>query len=435
MPTIWSRKLKVLQVSTEDNSGGASRSAYRLHQALARQDIDCSMRVLTHQTANSRVVDGRAPRSLSEKVQARIRQKLWEFSIRKWHTDNPILHSFGRDSAGIVSELNQCSADILNLHWVSKLLSIEDIGRLRKPIVWTLHDMWAFCGGEHYTPDYPGARFREGYLSTNRPDTERGPDLNRIAWDAKRDAWRSSKFFFVCPSHWMANCVKQSALFRDISPSIHVIPNPLDTDDTWQPIDKRFARRQLGLDPNKKYLLAGSAGGMAKNKGEDLLPELMQRLQATATEPIELIIFGRYQAAAQENWPAKVHWMGPVRDDAVMSTIYSAADVMIVPSRQDNLPNTAVEAMSCGTPVGAFNLGGLPDIVDHQQTGWLSDPEDVAGLAHGVLWMLEAQERHAGLCKNARNSATRKFGPKTIAEQYVSLYQRVLATPQSRSAV
>ena len=111
--------MKVLQVSTEDNSGGASRSAYRLHQALLQQDVDSSMRVLTHQTANSRVIEGRAPRALSEKIKARVDQKRWELSTRKWHTDNPILHSFGKVSAGFVGELNNSDATVLNLHWVS----------------------------------------------------------------------------------------------------------------------------------------------------------------------------------------------------------------------------------------------------------------------------------------------------------------------------
>ncbi len=425
MPIIWSRKLKVLQVSTEDNSGGASRSAYRLHQALLQQDVDSSMRVLTHQTANSRIIEGRAPRALSEKIKARVDQKLWELSIRKWHTDNPILHSFGKVSAGIVGELNNSDATVLNLHWVSKLLSIDDIGKIAKPIVWTLHDMWPFSGGEHYTPDDEHARFISGYLPNNRPATEKGPDLNRLAWEAKRIAWQSQKFAFVCPSNWMADCVRKSALFRDAAVTTHVVANPLDTDQLWQPIDKKFARLQLGLDPNRQYVLAGSAGGMSKNKGEDLLPEIMRRLQSISDKPIDLIIFGRYRAMSNERWDGKVHWMGPVHDDSVMATIYSAADVMIVPSRQDNLPNTAVEALACGTPVAAFNLGGLPDIVDHERTGWLAQPEDLTDLTQGIIWLLGDRERRIALCRQSRQSAVQKFSPSQVVKQYLAVYESV----------
>jgi glycosyltransferase involved in cell wall biosynthesis len=419
--------MKVLQVSTEDNTGGASRSAYRLHQALIQEDVDCSMRVLTHDTANSRVKYGRAPRSYAQKIKDKLEQQRWGYFSRKWHTDNPILHSFGRMSSGICAELNQSSADVLNLHWISKLLSIEDIGRLQKPLVWTLHDMWPFCGGEHYAPEDEAARFRHGYLLDNRPASERGPDLNRFAWEAKRIAWKSQRFAFVCPSAWMAECLGQSALFRDAPVTTYVVPNPIDTEDLWRPIDKAFARKQLGLDPNQHYVLAGSAGGMSKNKGEDLLPELTQRLRTTFGEKIELIIFGRYAALANEQWHCKVHWMGSVRDDAVMATIYSAADVMIVPSRQDNLPNTAVEAMACATPVAAFNLGGLPDIVDHESTGWLANPEDLADLSRGIEWMLKDKNRLGAMSALARASAARKFSPKEVVKQYVEVYTEAIA--------
>ena len=423
--------MKILQVSTEDNSGGASRSAYRLQQALLQENIDSSMRVLTHQTAHSRVTAGRAARTLNQKIKDKLAQQWRDFSTRNWHTDNPIVHSFGQVSAGVVAELNQSSADVLNLHWIPKLLSIEDIGQLRKPIVWTLHDMWPFCGGEHYTSDDLSARFRHGYLPNNRPATERGPDLNRQTWEAKRVAWQSQRFAFVCPSNWMANCVRQSALFCDAPVTTHVVPNPLDTDQLWRPIDKNFARRQLGLEPGRQYVLAGSAGGMSKNKGEDLLPEVMRHLQAQSTKAVELIVFGRYSAASHEHWDCKVHWMGPVHDDAVMATIYSAADVMIVPSRQDNLPNTAVEAMACGTPVAAFNLGGLPDIIDHRRTGWLAKPEDVLDLSQGVAWLLTDRDRLHVLSLAARDSAIKKFSPKEVVKQYAAVYAAAMIS-QSR---
>lgn len=419
--------MKVIQVSTENNSGGASRSAYRLHQALLQNDIDSSMRVLSHQTANARVTSGRSSRTYKQKIKDKIAQIFWQQATRSWKTDNPILHSFGRVSAGIVDELNHSAADVLNLHWIPKLLSIKDVGALQKPIVWTVHDMWPFCGGEHVTPDLSSARFRQGYLPNNRPDIERGPDLNMHAWQAKRTAWRDQDFAFVCPSKWMANCLAQSALFRDAKISIDVIPNPLDTTFTWQPLHKGIARKKLGLDPNRHYVLAGSVGGMATIKGDDLLPELMIRLRDYVAKPVDLIIFGRYGAATHEQWGCQVHWMGPVHDDAVMATLYSAADVMVVPSRQDNLPNTAVEAMACGTPVAAFNLGGLPDIVDHERNGWLADPEDMGGLSKGVAWLLQDQQRLDVMGAIAREVAVKKYSSVVVAKKYASLYADVMA--------
>lgn len=418
--------MKVWHLSTEDNSGGASRAAYRLHQAMLREQMDCTMRVLTHQTANSRVLGGRPPRTVLQKVRAKFEQKAWDFSTRKWHTDNPILHSFGRVSADIVNEINNSDAEVLNLHWISKLLSIDDIGKISKPMVWTLHDMWPLCGAEHHTPNVPEARFRAGYLATNRSNTERGPDLNRQAWEAKQRAWADKKFVMIAPSRWMENCIDQSLLFANKKISTHVIPNPLDTEFVWRPIPKILARRTLGLDENKIYLLAGSAGGMAHLKGEDLLPKLLGRLESLAPGVIELVVFGKDRPNPHEQWPCKVHWMGSIGDDAVMATLYSAVDVMLVPSRQDNLPNTAVEAHACGTPVAAFHLGGLPDIVEHAKTGWLAPPFDLENLATGILWLVQDADRRVSLAESARALALSRFSSTAIVRQYCNAYDEAL---------
>jgi len=416
--------MKVLQLSTDDFSGGASRAAYRLHLAFADSDIDSHMRVLEHQTANVRIIAGRAPRTFEQKVKNKL-QNLWrEHSNRNWKTDNLILHSFGHASAGLVDELNCSDVDIINLHWIAKLLSVQDIGKLTKPIVWTLHDMWAFCGGEHVAPDNDQSRFRKGYLSGNRPQGESGPDLNRQTWETKLRAWANLRFNIVAPSQWMARCVRESVLFKD-SP-VTVIPNPLEMSNLWKPIPQRFARKQLGLDPDKLYVLSGSAGGMPHLKGEDLLRLAMNRVVASCTKEVELLIFGQYCPANSVAWPCPVRWLGPVRDDHVMTTIYSAADVMMVPSRQDNLPNTAVEAHACGTPVVGFNIGGMPDIVSHQKTGWLARPFDTQELADGILWVLNDRNRWAELSSAARSSAFEKFSPEVVTRQYMDVYESAL---------
>jgi glycosyltransferase involved in cell wall biosynthesis len=414
--------MKILHLSTDDFSGGASRAAYRLHTALLQNGIDSTMRVFSHQTANDKVIAGRAPRTFLEKVKGRIHKKIQQFTERNWKTDNLIMHSFGLESAGIVDEINRCDADVVNLHWIVNLLSIEDIGNIRKPIVWTLHDMWAFCGGEHVADDDKASRFRVGYLPDNRPAGESGPDLNRQAWESKKKCWVDQTFNIVTPGHWMAGCAKDSVLFRDAL--IRVIPNPIEMEYLWRPIPKDFARRVLGLDQNKKYVLSGSAGGMPHLKGEDLLKQAMAKVVVNKPDSIELLIFGQYQPVISHDWPCKIHWLGPVRDDHVMTLIYSAADVMVVPSRVDNLPNTAIEAHACGIPVAAFNIGGLPDIVDHQQSGWLASAFDTDKLAEGILWILQDQVNWDQLSAHARKIALEKFSPKVVIQQYMKVYEQ-----------
>lgn len=414
--------MKILHLSTDDFSGGASRAAYRLHTALLQNGIDSTMRVLTHQTANDRVIAGRGPRTFTEKVKGCIHKKIREFAERNWKTDNLIMHSFGLVSAGIVDEINRSDADVVNLHWIVNLLSIEDIGNIRKPIVWTLHDMWAFCGGEHVVNDGETSRFRVGYFPDNRPLGESGPDLNRQAWESKKKLWANQKFNIVTPGRWMAGCAKDSVLFRDAS--ITVIPNPIEMDHLWRPVPQDFARRVLGLQQDKKYILSGSAGGMPHLKGEDLLKQAMTKVIASESDSIELLIFGQYQPLNNSDWPCKVHWLGPVRDDHVMTLIYSAADVMMVPSRQDNLPNTAIEAHACGVPVVAFNIGGLPDIVEHQKSGWLAPAFDTENLAQGILWVLSDQNRWGELSAVARTIAQARFSTKLVIQQYMRVYEQ-----------
>jgi len=419
--------MKIFHLSTDDFSGGASRAAYRLHTALLQNGIDSTMRVLTHQTANDKIIAGRGPRTFIEKVRGRIHKKLREFAERNWKTDNLIMHSFGQVSAGIVDEINRSDADVVNLHWIVNLLSIEDIGKIRKPIVWTLHDMWAFCGGEHVASDDESSRFRVGYLADNRPAGEAGPDLNRQAWESKQKLWANQQFNIVTPGYWMAGCAKDSVLFRDAS--ITVIPNPIEMEHLWHPIPQDYARRVLGLRQDKKYILSGSAGGMPHLKGEDLLKHAMAKVMiekhvANESNEIELLIFGQYQPANNNDWPCKVHWLGPVRDDHVMTLIYSAADVMMVPSRQDNLPNTAVEAYACGVPVVAFNIGGLPDIVEHQKSGWLASAFDTDNLAEGILWVLGDQDRWENLSAAARSIALERFSTKVVIQQYMRVYEQ-----------
>ena len=344
-----------------------------------------------------------------------------------WSTDNPVLHSFGQISAGLVNELMADEAAVINLHWVSDILSIRDIGRLTKPVVWTLHDMWAFCGGEHFAPDDAAARFRLGYRADNRPMGERGPDLNRQTWEAKRRAWARQRFTIVSPSRWLADCARKSVLFADAA--IHVISYALDTANTWKPIAPEAARVALGLPLEKKLILMGAQGGLTDpRKGADLLRDAFGQVVAHPCN-VALIVYGQTRPIAQQSWPCDVHWLGEVNDDRILALANSAADVVLVPSRQDNLPLTAVEAQACGTPVVAFDVGGLPDIVAHRATGWLAKPFDTEDLAQGILWVLDDASRWLSLKRAARERAVERFAPQTIAKQYRQVYEEVVQTP------
>ncbi len=418
--------MKILHVCTFDAETGAGRAAYRLHRALVDGGYNSRMRVLHHRTDDDRVEGGWPRKSLSARA-LEMAGRHWRSRVaRGWSTTNPGIHSFGEDGVGLLNELNTGDADIINLHWIGGMLSVRDIGRLEKPIVWTFHDMWAFCGGEHYVEDDALARFRKGYLASNRPAGEQGPDLNRRAWEAKKRLWARQRFTVVCPSLWMAKCTEDSVLLAGAP--VRVIANALDIEGMWRPIPREAARTALRLPPNKRLVLMGAEGGATDpRKGGDLLRDMMDRFAQRSPDEVELMIYGQSAPTGREHWPCRVHWLGTVRDDRVLVAAYSAADAMVVPSRQDNLPNTAVEAQACGLPVVAFDVGGLPDIVSHQKSGWLTRPFDVDDLAGGLQWVLQDENRRLALSAAAREDAVRRFAENVVADQYGATYAQALS--------
>ena len=408
--------MKVLQLNHSDINGGAARAAYRIHHALRASGVDSRMWV-NKTAAGDWTVEG--PRSKSGRALAMLRPHLAAPLVNTLKTSNPILHSPGVVPSRWVKLINASDADVVHLHWVQgEMLSIADIGRIEKPIVWTLHDMWAFCGAEHYTEEF---RWREGYRSNNRPPYESGFDLNRWAWERKRKHWQRP-MHIVTPSRWLGDCVRDSALMRDWP--VSVVPNCLDT-ERWAPLDQDLARELLGLPTNVPLLVFGAMGGTSDpRKGFDLLVGALAGLRREKID-LNLVIFGALAPRNPPNFGFRTHFLGHVYDDLSMIATYSAADAIVIPSRQDNLPNTGVEAQACGLPVVAFKAGGLPDIVEHKQTGYLAQAHESQDLAAGISWALEPN-RKSEVGKAARAVALKKNDSGKVAAQYLEVYEKVL---------
>ena len=414
--------MKILQLNYSDSQGGAARAAYRIHQALLQQGIDSSMWVKHTQTGDPTV---QVPQSSWHQTFNRIRISQSNKLTKTLKTGNPVLHSPALFPSRWPQRINASDADIINLHWINfEMLSIEDIARIVKPIVWTLHDMWAFCGAEHYTDEH---RFRDGYSPDNRPFHESGLDLSRWVWNRKLKAWKHP-IQIVTPSRWLAECVKQSVLMHDWP--VNVVPNALDT-AVWQPIERHIARRLLGLHEDGPILIFGAmGGGNDPRKGADLLFDALNHLRGQILG-LQLLIFGERRPEKVPDISFPMHYLGHLHDDLSLNIAYSSADAMIVPSRQDNLPTTGVEALACGTPVIAFDTCGLPDIVTHKQNGWLAKAFDTEDLATGIQWVLENDDRRAALSKQARADAVAKFSYPVVAKAYQTVYEQLLSQSAS----
>jgi glycosyltransferase involved in cell wall biosynthesis len=404
--------MKVYHLSHSDISGGAARATYRIHRALCDAGVDSTMLVDCATSGDWRV---HARQGAWSRRSAALRRKAAEFAKSRLHTGNPIIHSPAILPSGWPRRLNGSDADIIHLHWVgAEMLSVADIGSLHKPVVWTLHDMWAFCGAEHYTED---DRWRKGYARGNRPPHESGFDLNRWTWQRKRKHWKRP-MTIVAPSHWLADCVRASPLMRDWP--VQVIPNPIDT-ERWRPIDQSLARSLLHLPQDAPLLLFGAIGGSRDpRKGFDLLLAALGHLRG-AFNDLHLLVFGETAPRDPPDLGFPITYTGRLTDDLSLRAVYSAADVFVVPSRQDNLPNTAVEAQACGTPVVAFDIGGLPDIVEHMSTGYLASAFDNVDLAEGIRWVME-RHRDTGLAENVRKNAEARFSYPRIADNYRRAY-------------
>lgn len=409
--------MKIIHISHSDIQGGAFRAAYRIHQALRLHGLDSTMAVNVATSGDWTV---QSHQTKLAKGLARLRPQLGSLPRQWLRTDNPILHSPAIIPSTWSGRLNCTDADVLHLHWVNgEMLSITDIIKLGKPVVWTLHDMWAFCGAEHYTEEF---RWRQGYWKDNRPSYESGFDLNRWTWNRKRKYWQKP-LQIVTPSQWLADCVTKSALMGDWP--VRVVPNTINT-DIWQPFDQNLARKLLHLPLDVPLLLFGALNGSRDpRKGFDLLQAALNHLRGQMPG-LQLVVFGQLAPKEPIDLGFPIHYMGHLHDELSLRILYSAADVMTIPSRQDNLPNTGLEAHACGTPVIAFNTCGLPDIVEHLQTGYLAKAFDTNDLAHGIQWLLSDRSRLMTLGLAARQRALDKWSAKVVAEAYQNVYDSVL---------
>ncbi|MCF6237095.1 MAG: glycosyltransferase family 4 protein [Gammaproteobacteria bacterium] len=409
--------MKILAINYSDLSGGAARAAYRIHHAVRAAGGDSNMQVVKSTSGDWTVS---CPAGYLPKLGSLLRPRI-AFVARSFLKTSclyPLSPSILRSSWP--ARINKSNVDLVHLHWLcAEMMSVEDIARIRKPLVWTLHDMWAFCGAEHYSKD---SRWREGYTASNRPAGEAGFDLNRWVWKRKRKEWKNPTQI-VTPSKWLSECVGESALMHDWP--VKVIPNAINTDE-WKPIEKDIARDFFNLPKDCNLIIFGAMGGGDSHlKGFDLLLKALEHLRGEI-QNLVFVIFGQACPKEVPDIGFPIHYMGYFHDDLSLRALYSAADAMIIPSRMDNLPNTGVEAMACGTPVVAFNTCGLSDIITHKKTGWLATAFDTEDLAKGIQWVLADKSRQIQLGDTARAYAVANFSFPVVAEQYMALYENLL---------
>lgn len=417
--------MKILFVNTNDTSGGAARAAVRIMRGVQQNGVEAQMFVKFKNSQASDIValSRFVPTNLLYKVYdwvaTKVKNRWQHHKWRPYKKTKQNLYFSDLRSTRIHGALQKMDYDIIHLHWINnRFLDIDELKKIKKPIVWTLHDSWPFTGICHVP--YECKQYESHCGACPMLGSNKETDLAYEVFDKKLEAYKDLNLHIVTPSRWLGDCAKRSALFGGFP--VHFIPNCVDT-ELYQQMDKSDARKQLGLDPDKKYLLFGAMQATTdQNKGFNLLLEALKNISETN---IELIIYGTNENLDKYAIPLPYRSIGYVHNDAVMAYLYNAADVTIVPSLSENLSNTIMESLSCGTPVVAFNIGGNSDMIDHKQNGYLAKERDSADLKKGIEWCL-AQTVDGSMSKNARNKVLNNFTIDIVSEKYKQLYESLL---------
>ncbi|MCC8408470.1 glycosyltransferase [Mucilaginibacter sp. UR6-1] len=415
--------MKVTLINTADAGGGAPAACMRLLKALVQNGVDVNMAVHQKLTTEPRVTATTGKRTAKANF---LLERLPFIAFEE--KDKTVRFAFSAANRGsnIADNPTIQEADILHLHWTnSGYLSIKNLQQLLqlgKPVVWTLHDMWAFTGGCHYSNGCDHFVNQCGNCwMLRRP---RANDLSRKVWQRKFDMLQSAQnLTIVSCSNWLGNVSRGSGLLGS-KPTV-AIPNPIDV-EIFSPKDKIAVREKWGIDADAKIILFGAANINDRRKGITYLVEALHVLkQQTGDAPIQMVIFGKNKHFDTATLPFQVKELSIISAESDLAEIYNAADVFVSPSLEDNLPNMIMESLACGTPVAAFNTGGIPDLIDHQQNGYLAEYKSSADLEAGIHHLLFLADK-AGASAAARQKVLDNFTNAQVAKQYIDLYNSIL---------
>ncbi|GAB3712608.1 glycosyltransferase family 4 protein [Spirosoma flavus] len=429
--------MRVTHLSTYHLFGGAAVAANRLHRALQKQiwtnpSVESSMLVgMPNRLEKHRPAPGvtyLANNFLAEQTAFGrfVAERLYFLPHER---DHSVRFQFSPAQFGANLSFHPAiqQADVLHLHWINfgflSINTLRSLFELDKPIVWTLHDQWAFTGGCHY------ARGCDHFLThcrkcpyLKKPDDH---DLSYRVFEKKLRLFERAKVHFTPPSNWLASEAQRSALLRNFP--FTVIPYAIDQ-NVFRPIERSEASAHLNLPiGNQPRILFGSANVTDVRKGFRYFAEALSLLHQQQPElKPEILVFGKGRTYLFNELPYPIQHLGVLTSESDIVAAYNAADVMVVPSLEDNLPNTVIESLACGTPVVGFRTGGIPEMIDHEQNGYLADVHNAQQLADGLAFVL-THDTSQNLRNNARQSAESRFSEAVVARQHIELYEKLMS--------
>ena len=415
--------MRVLIVNTSERTGGAAVAANRLMKALNNNGVKAKMLVRDKESDALTVVG--LPKSPMLHWHF-----LWERFVIFCRLHFSRKHLFEVDIANTGSDITRLrefqEADVIHLHWINQgmlsLKGIQKILRSGKPVVWTMHDIWpatAIChltlGCHYFINRCANCKYLPGGGGSS--------DLSSRIWQKKQQILADGNIYYVACSRWLESEAKSSALLK--GQKITSIPNPIDT-HIYKKGNKQEARERLGLPLDKKLILFASQRVTNVNKGMSYLVDACRQLGDLTKDLCEVVILGGHAEEVLEQLPMKAHPLGYINDEQRVVDVYNAADVFVLPSLSENLPNTIMEAMACGVPCVAFKVGGIPEEIDHLKNGYVAAYRDAADLAKGIAWVLQEAD-YESLSSQAVHKVTHCYSQQSVAVKYLDVYQQAMA--------
>ena len=414
---------RILHVNTADQHGGAAKAAYRLHLGLKKIGLFSTMLVQEKQGEDQTVY---GPETKVAKLLVKLLPYIDWFPAKFYKGASILNFTPAIVPGNAIRKIKRIGADVIHLHWIAKgFIRIEALKSLRnRPVVWTLHDSWAFTGGCHVP--FECTRYMERCGKCPVIGSRTNYDLSRWVWRRKAKVLKGLDITIVAPSRWMGECARRSSLFKDMR--VEVIPNGVDI-DTYKPLDQDFCREVLSLPKDKKIILFGAMYSTSdKNKGFDYLVSAFRRIAKTSYKnDVIAVVLGASAPEGELDFGLDVRFLGHLHDDTSMAIAYSAADVFVAPSIQENLSNMVLEAMACGVPCVAFDIGGMPDMIEHKRTGYLARPFQVEDLEKGILWVVNNNECRSELSSYCRHKVEEDFSDINAAQRYSELYDELIS--------
>ena len=411
--------MRVLIVNTSERTGGAAVAASRLMKALNNNGVKAKMLVRDKESDSLTVVG--LPKSPMLHWHF-----LWERLVIFCRLHFSRKHLFEIDIANTGSDITKLrefqEADVIHLHWINQgMLSLNGICKILrsgKPVVWTMHDIWPATGICHLTL---GCHYFVNRCANCKylPGGGGSNDLASRIWQKKQQMQVDENIYYVACSRWLESEAKTSALLN--GQKITSIPNPIDT-HIYKKGNKEEARQRLGLPLDKKLILFASQRVTNENKGMSYLIEACRQL----SDQCEVVILGGHAEEVVEQLPMKAYPLGYVNEEQRIVDVYNAADVFVLPSLSENLPNTIMEAMACGVPCVAFKVGGIPEEIDHLKNGYVAAYRDAEDLAKGIAWVLEEAD-YESLSQQAVHKVMQCYSQQSVAVRYLEVYQQAMA--------